>query len=286
MIRLTQSGGVNPIERYRAPGLALCMYAYVAMFVGTSVAHAGQNPMHVAVAETHSDTSQESLSGNAARGTAEIAPASTSARKHKTFWPWWLGALALGSLTIAFWSVLRMPLGVSNSWDKVCFWRRERERERLKAGVVNAGPDRVQDALLAETLAQFGPGALDQAVTAPAASGAKRIANQTAPVASHLIFLVMIGAGGVISALLNGGISMSFDLGPEHRAYFGDGVLLWLVLFLGGAATGFGVRLGGGCNTGHGLSGMGCLQVGSMVTTASFFGTAILVSLLLEWVLG
>lgn len=279
MTRIIRS--VNRSATRGTLGFALRRYVCAALLVATGAVHAGQDQMQVAMA---ADTVLTTPSGSLASNPAATTPA--PAGTHKDFWPWWLGALALGSLTIAFWSVLRMPLGVSNSWDKVCFWRRERERERLKAGVVNAGPERVHDALLAETLAQFGPDAVGQAVTSTAAAGTTRPANQTAPVASHLIFLVMIGSGGIISAVLHGGINLSFDLGPEHRAFFGDGVLLWLVLFLGGAATGFGARLGGGCNTGHGLSGMGCLQVGSIVTTASFFGTAILVSLLLAWVLG
>lgn len=276
MTRIIRS--VNQSARHGTLGFALRRYACAALLAATGAVHASPDQVQVAMA---ADPVLTTPSGNVGPGPAPTTPAGT----RKDFWPWWLGALALGSLTIAFWSVLRMPLGVSNSWDKVCFWRRERERERLKAGVVNAGPERLHDALLAETLAQFGPDAVGQAVTG-AAAGEKRPANQTAPVASHLIFLVMIGSGGIISAVLHGGISLSFDLGPEHRTYFGDGVLLWLVLFFGGAATGFGARLGGGCNTGHGLSGMGCLQVGSLVTTASFFGTAILVSLLLAWVLG
>ena len=281
MIRLIKSGRKNKMEIHGTMGFALC----VAMLVITSMVHADQVPCCANFVQVAAigDAALTPLSGNMARDTAEIATANTATRKN--FWPWWLGALALGSLTIAFWSVLRMPLGVSNSWDKVCFWRRERERERLKAGVANAGPQRVHDALLAATLAEFGPDALEQTVPASGA-GEKRPPNQTAPVASHLIFLLMIGAGGIISALLNGGISMSFDLGPEHRAYFGDGGMLWLVLFAGGAAIGFGARLGGGCNTGHGLSGLACLQPGSIVTTTSFFGTAILVSMLLAWVLG
>jgi uncharacterized membrane protein YedE/YeeE len=53
------------------------------------------------------------------------------------------------------------------------------------------------------------------------------------------------------------------------------------VLFGGGMLVGFGTRLAGGCSSGHGLSGCGRLRPVSLLATAVFFGTAVLVSFLL-----
>jgi len=203
----------------------------------------------------------------------------------RAFWPWWLGALALGTLTVSFWLALRMPFGISSSWDKVLRWRQERDKERVSIEVANTHPDRLREAMLAETRAQFGITAMENNAGSLDPAASKRTENRSAPVQSNLIFLIMVAAGGTLSALLNGGVSLSFDLGTAHRAFFGDGMLMWLALLIGGAISGFGVRMASGCNSGHGLSGMSTLQIGSIVTTASFFGTAIAVSFLIEWVL-
>jgi len=54
------------------------------------------------------------------------------------------------------------------------------------------------------------------------------------------------------------------------------------ILLVGGLLVGFGTRMAGGCTTGHGFSGCSRLQPGSLIATASFFGTAVGVSFLLE----
>lgn len=212
------------------------------------------------------------------------APAS-SVPATRTFWPWWLGALALGTLTVSFWLALRIPFGISSSWDKVIRWHQERDKEHASTEVANTHPDRLREAMLAETRAQFGIAAMENNAGSLDSAASKRTENRSAPVLSNLIFLIMVAAGGTLSALLNGGVSLSFDLGTAHRAFFGDGMLMWLALLIGGAISGFGVRMAGGCNSGHGLSGMATLEIGSIVTTASFFGTAIAVSFLIESVL-
>jgi hypothetical protein len=54
------------------------------------------------------------------------------------------------------------------------------------------------------------------------------------------------------------------------------------MLVLGGALVGFGTTLAGGCSSGHGLFGCARLQPGSLLATASFFGAAVGVSLVLK----
>ncbi len=210
------------------------------------------------------------------------ADAVASAPDPEHFWSWWHGGMVLGAITVAFWIVLHLPLGVSNSWDKLSVWRRERARERQEAVVQNADPNQIRDALMAETLAQFGSEAVAKLPSVPATGPQPAPPQPRLPVTAHLVFLVMIGIGGGLSALLNNGFGVRFDLGPVHRAFFGDGVALWIALFAGGALAGFGTRLAGGCTSGHGLSGMSCLQLGSLIATLSFFTTAIVVSLAIE----
>ena len=56
----------------------------------------------------------------------------------------------------------------------------------------------------------------------------------------------------------------------------------YTVLLLGGVLIGWGTRMSGGCTSGHGLCGVSRAQPGSLVATCAFFGTGIVVSLLLE----
>lgn len=48
----------------------------------------------------------------------------------------------------------------------------------------------------------------------------------------------------------------------------------WGAVVLGGLAVGFGVRLGGGCTSGHGVCGIARLSRRSIVATAIFMATA------------
>ena len=86
---------------------------------------------------------------------------------------------------------------------------------------------------------------------------------------------VMLTLGIVLGAFLAawGGGELTGTWVPSLWAErFGDGVWLRLaVAFLGGAVMAFGARLGGGCTSGHGISGTLQLSVGSWVALACFF---------------
>src|SRR4051812_37121363 len=58
--------------------------------------------------------------------------------------------------------------------------------------------------------------------------------------------------------------------------------LIALVLLAAGFLIGYGAKLAGGCTSGNGLSGNAVLSPASLAATATFFGTAIAVSLLIE----
>ncbi len=51
---------------------------------------------------------------------------------------------------------------------------------------------------------------------------------------------------------------------------------VWLLLAVSGLLVGFGTRYGGGCTSGHAITGLSTLQVPSLIATVSFFVGGIL----------
>ncbi|MDL2345355.1 YeeE/YedE thiosulfate transporter family protein [Deinococcus sp. MIMF12] len=51
---------------------------------------------------------------------------------------------------------------------------------------------------------------------------------------------------------------------------------VWLLLAFSGLLVGFGTRYGGGCTSGHAITGLSTLQGPSLIATISFFGGGIL----------
>ena len=56
------------------------------------------------------------------------------------------------------------------------------------------------------------------------------------------------------------------------------------VLVVAGLLVGFGARLGSGCTSGHGVSGIARLSLRSVVATVAFMGTGVLTVLIAGWV--
>jgi uncharacterized protein len=95
-------------------------------------------------------------------------------------------------------------------------------------------------------------------------------------------FLVGVILGGTVFALAAGG--------PDFHGYG------WLtdnlrgsaqaaiapILVIAGVLIGYGSKLAGGCTSGNGLSGTAMLSPAALAATATFFGTAIVVSFLIE----
>lgn len=206
------------------------------------------------------------------------------------YWAWWKGALALGGLTIAFVFAVGRMLGVSGSWATVLGWRHER-RQRAEATAFQANAAAAHNALLAATLAEFGEAktrelfaAQGMAVPggAPTAAPRRVAGERTGAWTVHLTFLLFMVVGGLMAALVTGRFDLRLDLGATHIRFFGSGWQEWLTLIAGGVMVGFGTQMGGGCTSGHGLSGVSRLNPPSLIATMSFFGTAVAVSFLLE----
>lgn len=216
------------------------------------------------------------------------------------YWPWWLGAIGLAAVIINYTITTDRSFGVSSAWDRVVHWRRERRFERMEAQFTD---DRaLAEALAVATAEQFGPQPVGARPNPPTLSytscgdeppytAQAETAGRTGetvstmrqqPLISQAVLLLSIFVGGWVAAVSSGRFHIRFDMGEAFSQIVTDKPLYMVgVLFGGGVLVGFGTRLAGGCSSGHGLSGCGRLRPVSLVATAVFFGTAIVVSFLL-----
>lgn len=214
------------------------------------------------------------------------------------YWPWWAGAVGLALVTINYTLITDRSLGVSAAWDRVLHWRAERRLERLEAGFAD---DRaLEEALAAATAEQFGArpahplpdvaGGGGQAHVHDADSDIASAGDEVlpaaslspAPVVTQAALLLSIFLGGWVAAVTAGRFHLRFDMGDGFRDLVtANSTVMVAMLFAGGVLVGFGTRLAGGCSSGHGLSGCGRLRPVSLLATAVFFGTAVIVSFLL-----
>ena len=113
---------------------------------------------------------------------------------------------------------------------------------------------------------------VDRARGAPLATGE--------PASAHVVFFAGIALGGLVASLAAGAFHPTLtDVGPAFASFFGRSPLATgLVLAAGGTLVGFGTRMATGCTSGHGLCGVARLERGSLLATAAFFGTGVLVS--------
>ena len=89
--------------------------------------------------------------------------------------------------------------------------------------------------------------------------------------------------GGLLSARLRGGLDAAERTMPAlWRANFGDSpVKRYAVAFLAGVVVLYGARLGGGCTSGHMMSGMMQTAVSGYLFALAAFAAAIPVSLMM-----
>jgi uncharacterized membrane protein YedE/YeeE len=204
-----------------------------------------------------------------------------------SYWPWWLGGSALGFITVAFWMAMKTTLGVSSSYDRIVGWREDKDLAKAAAVMQETPTGALESAMMAATMEQFGDDIPDDlfvddgggvaAASMPSSSTPIRV-----PWPAHVTFLVATAVGGFLAAFATGSFEIQMTLGKTFERFFGNGIMMWAILLVGGFLIGFGTRMGGGCTSGHGLSGCSRLQPGSLLGTAAFFGTAIAVSLAME----
>ena len=73
------------------------------------------------------------------------------------YWPWWAGAMALGSITVLYHVLVGRRFGVSSSWERVVHWKVERAVEQMDARV-RENSAAFEAALREATVAEFGEG--------------------------------------------------------------------------------------------------------------------------------
>lgn len=197
-------------------------------------------------------------------------------------WPFWLGGITLAGICITHWLWIRRMLGVSGRYTAIV--------NRLRFGEVKeVSPD--DDALAKEleaaTLAAFGEEALAEFAKAPVLAEvpvAQAIEKpQPQSLSAHLCFLASLTLGGFLAAVRDGRFAASLSLrGESIPRLAGSSVFAQaLLLFGGGLLVGIGTRMAGGCTSGHGLCGTSRFQRGSMLATAAFFLSGVIITRLL-----
>jgi uncharacterized membrane protein YedE/YeeE len=98
-------------------------------------------------------------------------------------------------------------------------------------------------------------------------------------------FAIGILVGGVVYGIAAGGAGWE-GYGWMTQALHGS-QQVWMVplLLVSGVLIGFGAKSAGGCTSGNGLSGTAMLSPAALVSTATFFATAIGVTFLIEAVI-
>jgi len=104
---------------------------------------------------------------------------------------------------------------------------------------------------------------------------ARRVASDT-----RIWLLLGLIVGGVVFGIFGTGLD---GYGWLTETFTGSQRWLIVPVLLGaGVLIGFGAKTAGGCTSGNGLSGNAILSPASLVATATFFGTAIVVSFAIE----
>lgn len=196
-----------------------------------------------------------------------------------SYWPWWLGGLALAAVPVVHWVLLGRMMAVSGRYT--AFVNRLRFGNEKQAGAEQMSREEMIAALRAATEAEFGSDAVAAEAAPGPASGRPTPARWS--MASHVTFLGGLLLGGLASALLAGALSFHAGLrGGEFVALVGRSHWLAPLLLVGGGMlVGFGTRMAGGCTSGHGLCGVSRFQRGSLLATVAFFATGVVTSLLL-----
>jgi uncharacterized membrane protein YedE/YeeE len=90
--------------------------------------------------------------------------------------------------------------------------------------------------------------------------------------------LIGVVLGGTAFALIAGGPDFHGYGWLTANIHGSAQIVIVPILLLAGILIGFGAKLAGGCTSGNGLSGTAIFSPASLAATATFFGTAILVS--------
>lgn len=201
------------------------------------------------------------------------------------FWPFWLGAFGLSFTAFGFCFFMKTPLGVSGFFRRVLFFRSNLKKERMEKAMLakQAAVKAALEKATAEHMAGLSEEQREMLASRQCStdkrSGPKPVQVSLSASAIYLVFIVV---GGFLGQSLSQTWSLSFQPEEAFQRLVAGSEWSIVALVLGGVLVGFGTAMAGGCTSGHGLSGTARLQPGSLASTASFFGTAILVAILLR----
>lgn len=197
------------------------------------------------------------------------------------FWPWWAGAVALAGVGHISCRLLQSPLGVSGYLSRLTRWSEElgtlEEERRL-----NQDQAVIQAQLLEITLQEMADKIpaeeLEQMRREFQTSAPQTISTGRLHIAACLTFALGIFLGGLVSSMVHHRFQICLQPPAQMVTTWGSVPMAFGVLFLGGLLVGFGTVIGGGCTSGHGLTGCARLRPGSLAATATFLGIAILLA--------
>jgi uncharacterized membrane protein YedE/YeeE len=105
--------------------------------------------------------------------------------------------------------------------------------------------------------------------------------RQTDTVMWRVWYFVGIFAGGMLATVLGSGL----DARTGYNAMFAAGwskPTVAIVVFLAAIVMGYGARMAGGCTSGHGICGTAQRSPASWAATATFVGTAVVVTFIVS----
>lgn len=102
----------------------------------------------------------------------------------------------------------------------------------------------------------------------------------------RLWLLAGLIGGGALYALATGTFGLSLVYGTAGGLLPADPATELALVTIAGVMMGYGARTAGGCTSGHGMCGMSLLSPASMVSTVTFFATAVVLANLFALVLG
>jgi uncharacterized protein len=190
-----------------------------------------------------------------------------------TYWPGWLGGVALASVMVLHWFGIGRMMAVSGRVTAIVDRLRFRGEEEG-----DDGGEMTQEELLAairaETTARFGSDAL----TAPTGTDTVPEKRAPQPFLTHPLLFLSLAAGGLLATATSGAPTFMLRGVGFTNLVGGSPLLASVVLLFGGVLVGFGTRMAGGCTSGHGLCGVSRGERGSLLATIAFFGAGVLTS--------
>jgi uncharacterized membrane protein YedE/YeeE len=179
------------------------------------------------------------------------------------FWPFLVGGFAVGGVATLYPLLTGRLLGVSSIYASA-FERRDGLGSDL---------DELEAQLLAATEAEFGK---SEVAPGPPSLSERLDRFRAETERFRPLFLVGLPLGAALATLASGGFSFDLTLGQRFDARYGEfGPLSVLVLLASGLLIGVGTRVGAGCTSGHGISGVARGEKASLLTTSVFWGTAL-----------